>query len=148
MKKTGLTIAAIILLCAASWHAPNTISAREMDLTGTQWRIVYDDPDGHKDHELLFYPGGRLGFKHPNDTTPDNDFWIQDGTKIILTINSKFVTYTGTLLENRIEGSALNVRNNRWNWVATYVGNIADHDGIKLPGGKDAKDKESIRSTE
>lgn len=140
MQPFRFFIAAIILFHVVAGCASKKPVVRESGLVGTKWRIVYDDPDGHKDHELLFLSGGKISFRHPNDMTPDNDTWSQEGNQITLSVNSGYVIYTGTMEGDRISGSALNIMRAKWNWVATREGFVTDGDTRQVPEKKDVPD--------
>jgi len=88
------------------------------DLTGTEWTIRYSNSDGNMEYGLLFHENGRLENHHPNEATPENDKWEQTGRTVIMKINDAYVTYTGTINGNAIEGSAVNIKKNSWKWKA------------------------------
>jgi hypothetical protein len=90
------------------------------EMVGTRWTVSYYIPgEGSYDHEMVFRENGRLEFRHPNDTTPDNDTWEMAGSQVILSINDSFVTYTGEFIDyDTISGIAVNVRGLTWDWTA------------------------------
>ena len=112
----------LVLLLAAVMFAIGCKTAEEdesvnMDITGTRW--LYSDSD--KSYDLEFRAGGVLYTHNPADTTPNNDFWSQNGNIVIWTFNNSYVTYTGTLNDTAtfMAGSALNIVGTTWSWTAT-----------------------------
>jgi len=90
-------------------------------IIGTEWTIKYSNTDGYLSYLLIFKPDGRLENRHPNESTPDNDFWEQDGNSITMKINDSFVIYKGTINGSTMKGSATNTRNHTWEWEAVKV---------------------------
>lgn len=89
------------------------------DLTGSRWFIYYAEPSGdYYEYELVFHPGGRLENSHPNETTPDNDTWMQSGDTVVLFFNDSYATYEGQISGDAISGMAVNVTGGLWAWNA------------------------------
>jgi hypothetical protein len=92
------------------------------DLTGTYWLIAYTEPGGTSyEYELIFHPGGRLENSHPNETTPDNDTWLQTGDTVVLLFNDAYATYQGQIAGDTMSGTAVNITGAAWSWSANRV---------------------------
>jgi hypothetical protein len=89
------------------------------DLTGTHWFIYYYEPGGdYYEYNLIFHPNGRLENSHPNETTPDNDAWMQSGDTVILLFNDSYATYQGQITGETMSGTAINITGAAWTWDA------------------------------
>lgn len=89
-------------------------------LSGTSWIITYTPP-GEKQwsYRITFLPNGHLKNEHPNEATPDNDLWEQDGQDVVMYINDNFVIYKGSLVSDTVmRGTASNVNKKSWSWEA------------------------------
>jgi hypothetical protein len=90
-----LSFVFIFIGCTSSpYHAPSSQETRS--LTGTKW--VYVDEDWS--YEVEFANNGILKTTHPNDKTPDDDFWEQKGDIVFLYFNNRFSTYEGQFITN------------------------------------------------
>jgi hypothetical protein len=84
------------------------------DLTASTWN--YTDSDGDE-YTITFLEGGKIKSTHPNDTTPDNDFWKQEGTVVKFSFNDAYSEYHGAFKnKNRITGTASNTKGKKWTW--------------------------------
>jgi hypothetical protein len=130
-----LFLAGVILLSISCglpklvWPAQQTATAVAsqptesaiFDLLGSTWHVVYDNPTfGHVEYEIAFNAGGSLYNNHPNESTPDNDFWQQDGYVVTLSFNDGYAMYTGTLSADgtHMEGTASSDSGGDWTWYA------------------------------
>ena len=96
-------------------------------LLHTRWRVVSSEEAKLDPAEWNFRPNGRLKIVNGSDHT-DNDTWKVKGSQLIVRQND-YVTYTGRVVGfNRIEGTALNIRDVRWTWVAKRL-HQTDEDG-------------------
>ena len=99
----GLWVLFSLILFSCS-SLPSSQSTRS--LTGTKW--VYIDEDWTYDVE--FINDGILETTHPNDRTPDNDFWEQEGDIVFLFFNNKFSIYEGQFItDDLIKGTGKNL---------------------------------------
>lgn len=92
----------------------------DMDLRRTTWKLRYvdDDAEGLVEYNLHFGPDGVMQVGNPADTTAGNDTWRQLGHKLVFSFNDAYVTYTGAMSDrHHAEGSAVNVRGERWSWT-------------------------------
>jgi hypothetical protein len=117
----GWMIALLLAGCATS---SGPVEAPTIDLEGTRWQIVYDNPNfGHRDYDLFFKAQGRLVNTHPDDKTTDNDTWTLRGRKITLRFNNGYAVYVGQLVDSdHMTGSATSVSGGAWNWKAIRWG--------------------------
>jgi len=82
-------------------------------IKGTSW--VYVDADWI--YDITFEEGGKLRSKHPNDITPDNDFWKQSGVKVNFEFNKGYTKYQGEMqTKDLITGIATNEAKQTWKW--------------------------------
>ncbi|EDP97564.1 hypothetical protein U8527_04405 [Kordia algicida OT-1] len=115
MKKIYLIIFATILLigCGSS----KKISKLNQSLLGSTWE--YSDED--LTYEITFSDNGKIKTTHPNDKTPNNDFWKQSGTLIHFEFNDGYSKYDGEIKTfNLIVGSAKS-EYGEWNWEMKRV---------------------------
>ena len=91
-----------------------------LDLTSTTWTLSYNSPGfGPRRYDLVFHPGGKLQNFHPNESTPDNDHWSQDGKEVTLRINDDYVIYKGIIKNDKfMSGTAKNKVGKSWEWKA------------------------------
>ena len=95
------------------------------DLVGSRWHMVYEGPiSGHTEYDFTFRSAGKLDLHNPRDTTPDNDAWELNGTKITLMINDSYAVYEGQLSgRDFMSGTAKNKKAYTWDWEARRVSN-------------------------
>jgi hypothetical protein len=121
MMRTALIPLTVLLLLAGA--APgandNPLPGRDgnyefetASLVGTVWegKIVFDDTS-----IIRFDPKGVLRIHYFKQNTLQAS-WQQQGDKIIITINNKYVECEGFLRNGRLVGSAKNKANNNWTW--------------------------------
>ncbi|MCB9765556.1 MAG: hypothetical protein H6739_37625 [Alphaproteobacteria bacterium] len=102
----------------------NTLPDRDApSLSGSLWMLEAELPKtGAVRYELLFLEGGALESRSPRDRTPDDDTWRQQGATVSFRMNDGFCVYEGVFVTpDRIEGEALNVREEAWAWTLTRV---------------------------
>ena len=88
-------------------------------VAGTEWNIMFTDPviGENRNFNIKFMNNGILAHNHPNDITPDNDFWEQNADIIYMYFNDKYSTYIGRMLSNNlIQGTATNINGITWNF--------------------------------
>jgi opacity protein-like surface antigen len=119
MKKNTL-IVVLVLLLLFTFACRTLQGGGSSDVTGTTWTMTYYDKAVQQEYtyDITFLAGGKLSNSHPNDTTPDNDSWEQNGTTVTLYFNNSYATYTGTIEGNSISGTASNVAGSTWEWSA------------------------------
>lgn len=87
-------------------------------LSNTTWH--YMDTDWEYDMEFL--SNGVLRTQHPNDKTPNNDKWLQNGNNVSFSFNNGYSTYEGKFSGNDIiSGTAESKTGVIWNWKAIRV---------------------------
>lgn len=100
-------ISTLLLGCTILHRAPNKI-----DLNGTTW--IYSDKNWT--YEIKFLSNGKLQTTHPNDITPDNDYWTHTGNTIKFDYNDGYSEYTAVVHSmKKIKGKGKNVYG-VWNW--------------------------------
>lgn len=114
--KYFLLLSSIMILthCASYNRALSTTRT----LTNTTW--IYADND--RKYKITFLNNGRIESTHPNESTPDNDFWRQNGQRIRISVNDGYAIYKGTILnDSEIKGTAKNKAGKRWRWVMKKI---------------------------
>jgi hypothetical protein len=83
-----------------------------ISLIGTVWegKIVYDDTS-----LIRFDPNGVLRIRYFQGTTMQAN-WKQQGDRIVIEINNKYVECEGFLRDGRLVGKAKNKAPTNWNW--------------------------------
>jgi hypothetical protein len=108
----------IALLILGFWFLgyTNAMAENAENLSGTKWKLIYTDPSGIKrNYDVEFKKGGIFWYSEVNDTTPDNDFWEQNGKAVKITFNDGYAIYEGSFIsKDLIKGSAVNIKNIRW----------------------------------
>lgn len=116
--KTGLFIVftnALLIMGGCATDAPVSVDSAP-SLVGSKWHYA----DEQWQYDVEFASNGVLHTTHPNDKTPDNDTWEQDGATVNFYFNNKFSQYKGTLSgNNMMSGSATNKKGSSWTWKAT-----------------------------
>lgn len=91
-----------------------------IELEGTTWR--YTAEAYNRDYLLSFLAQGRLLSKHPNERSPDNDFWEQRGNKLQFSYNDGYSVSTGYLVRpDYIKGNSRNKKGEEWVWELHLV---------------------------
>lgn len=117
MKNLLLPLAAV-LLCTLESFGPAWKNDAP-SLLKTTWKITFKVEGERKwSYPITFEKDGYLQNGHPNDRTPDNDNWVQEGNKVTMYINEYYVTYKGTIVGDRMTGNAVNKKGLKWNWRA------------------------------
>ncbi len=107
----------LIVLIAIALSAVNCRSAKPVSASESFWRYTDDDLS----YELLFKSDGHIYSYHPNDASPENDFWKQHGGKITLTMNDGYAIYKGRFInDSTITGKARS-KGFQWKWSAKFV---------------------------
>jgi hypothetical protein len=123
----ALTLAALtatLLACQAVTGAFATPTPTQppptptpVDFTGTHWFIYYTEPGGtYYEYDLILHPGGRMENFHPNESTPNNDAWMQSGDTLVLLFNDAYATYEGQVVGDTVAGTATNIAGGTWTW--------------------------------
>lgn len=121
MRIALLPLAVLLLLAGAAPGAnDDSLPGRDgnyefemSSLIGTVWegKIVYDDTS-----IIRFDPKGVLRIHYFNQNNLQAS-WRQNGDKIVIEINNKYVECEGRLLHNdRMLGTAKNKANSNWSW--------------------------------
>ncbi len=84
----------------------------ETSIVGTVWegKLVYDDTS-----IIRFDPNGVLRIRYFKQTTMQAN-WRQEGERIVIEINNKYVECEGYLRDGRLVGKAKNRAPATWNW--------------------------------
>jgi len=114
LKHICILLCAIATLNACSTRKSNTASA-PYELLNSTWQ--YSDSDNDRNYNITFARKGKLKSTHPNDVTPDNDTWEQNGENVRFFFNNKYATYEGKFYgKDTIKGSANN-KLNTWSFL-------------------------------
>ncbi len=107
------------LLIASTFSGTFNIGGTEKPATDFDFSLqetVWRYEDGDLSYEIMFSEDGKLVSTHPNDMTPFNDFWEQEGNIIKFSYNDGFSVYEGTINHrNLITGKASNA-SAKWQW--------------------------------
>jgi outer membrane biogenesis lipoprotein LolB len=102
-------------LLNACFSRKNSSATNEYDLLNSTWQ--YSDSDNDRIYNITFARKGKLKSTHPNDRTPDNDTWEQNGENVTFYFNNKYATYVGKFYgKDSIKGSASN-NQNTWSFL-------------------------------
>ncbi|HTF05881.1 MAG TPA: hypothetical protein VK826_17755 [Bacteroidia bacterium] len=85
-----LKVFSLVVIAVVSFGFVQTSS---IDLAGTAW--VYIDEEWT--YEIVFDESGRLLTTHPNESTPNNDFWKQKAGTVNFSYNDGYSRYEGTI---------------------------------------------------
>lgn len=87
-------------------------------LSNTTWHYI----DTDWEYNMEFLSNGILRTQHPNDKTPNNDKWQQQGYNVNFSFNNGYSTYYGKFSGNdMISGTAESKTGIIWNWKAMRV---------------------------
>lgn len=115
MKKF-IIIGIVILISSCS--SVKKLSNKDLKLIGTTWS--YKDDTHSWLYDITFLKEGKLQTTHPNDKTPDNDFWSRDGKILKFSYNDEFSNYQGEFVDkNKIHGTAKSKNGQTWKWILT-----------------------------
>ena len=114
-------IPTLLILILAGCGNKTSQDVNWVPLQGTTW-LYNDDKNEVEDYTVTFAARGKLKTRHPNDITPDNDAWKQEGAKVVWSYNDSYAVYKGTF-ENKdlISGKAVNKTGKSWNWTLKRV---------------------------
>jgi len=87
-------------------------------LTSSYW-YYSDDDDVH--YEIYFRPDGHISSYHPNDATPENDYWKQKGNTIRLYMNDRHASYKGQIINDTTMLGKGKSKGFRWTWKAKFI---------------------------
>ncbi|MDF2456758.1 MAG: hypothetical protein K0R51_2751 [Cytophagaceae bacterium] len=113
MKRNTVQPAFILLLALCCFQCQSI----QTPLASTYWRYTDDDVS----YEILLKPDGHIYSYHPDDASPENDFWKQRGKKITLTMNDSYAVYKGKLINDSTMVGNGSSKGYRWNWNAKFV---------------------------
>ncbi|MFB6343552.1 hypothetical protein ACE1ET_17645 [Saccharicrinis sp. FJH62] len=106
---------AIILISACS--PIKKISEIETSISGTKWKYI----DKDWTYEITFNSDGSISSTHPNDKSPDNDKWIQNGLQIEIYFNDGYSKYFGKMQSlNKIKGTGSS-SSGQWKWTLKRI---------------------------
>lgn len=112
-----LTLAVALTMTAFAQNpTPPTGNGNAASLAGTSWNVVETDSIGSRDI-YNFMPDGTLAYSYQNGSYT-NGTWKQDGDSIYIEMNHKFVEYEGRIKGRHIEGTAANIKGEKWTWIA------------------------------
>jgi hypothetical protein len=90
--------------------------------SGTHWRVEADGPGGAYRFELDLLAAGRVRSTDHDAASPASDEWYQDGPLLRIFLSDRFVEYRARVTNGTVlVGEAVNVRGQRWSWVANRV---------------------------
>jgi outer membrane biogenesis lipoprotein LolB len=108
-KQVFLLLALILFFARCASPTPS--------ISSSYWRYT----DEEVSYELQFKPDGHIYSFHPSDASPENDFWTQQGKKITLTMNDRYATYKGKLINDTTISGKARSKGFRWKWDAKFV---------------------------
>jgi outer membrane biogenesis lipoprotein LolB len=120
LKRVAFALLSTTLLAVngCATNTPTVANDTVPSLSGSRWHYM----DQQWEYDITFTANGVLRTTHPNDKTPDNDTWEQDGAVVKFYYNNKFSRYQGNIMgRNLMSGTATNSKNKTWTWKATRV---------------------------
>jgi outer membrane biogenesis lipoprotein LolB len=120
LKRVAFALLSTTLLAVngCATNPPTVANDTVPSLSGSRWHYM----DQQWEYDITFTANGVLRTTHPNDKTPDNDTWEQDGAVVKFYYNNKFSRYQGNIMgRNLMSGTATNSKNKTWTWKATRV---------------------------
>ena len=114
MKRNSRALAFILLLALFSFTQCNS---SKITLASTYWRYTDEDLS----YEVYFKPDGHIYSYHPDDASPENDFWKQKGKKITMTMNDHYSVYKGKLINDSTLVGQASSPGFKWKWSAKFV---------------------------
>ncbi|MCK5871346.1 MAG: hypothetical protein KAG26_00850 [Methylococcales bacterium] len=113
-----ILISVFLLQSACSNQKPIIIKNPYPQLSNTTWHYI----DTDWEYDMEFLSNGVLRTQHPNDKTPNNDKWLQNGNKVSFSFNNGYSNYEGKFSGNDIiSGTAESKTGVIWNWKAIRV---------------------------
>ena len=107
----------LVMLLLTACYSLQCSSGKSISVSSSFWRYTDDDLS----YEFLFKPDGHIYSYHPNDASPENDFWKQRGKKITLTMNDDYAVYQGKLINDSTLVGKASSKGFRWKWSAKFV---------------------------
>lgn len=96
---------------------PTSFALHEVEqqsLLGTTWH--YTDNDHDWSYDVTFANDGRFVSAHPNDNTPDNDFWSQTGDSVFFEYNDGYAKYSGKFKSSDLIIGIARNQSKSWKW--------------------------------
>ena len=116
MNKYTLQLALILFVAVYSMQCHST---KQGSISSTYWRYTDEDLS----YEFLLKSDGHIYSYHPNDASPENDFWKQHGKKIVLNMNDNYAIYKGKLINDSTMVGKAHSKGFHWIWTAKFVTN-------------------------
>lgn len=118
LKHLCLLLCTVALMNACS-SRKNSSATNAYNLLNSTWQ--YSDSDNDRRYNITFARKGKLKSTHPNDVTPDNDTWEQNGENVRFYFNDKYATYEGKFYgPDSIKGSAGN-KQTSWSFLLVRI---------------------------
>ncbi len=113
---SGILFCFLFLVCVEVNAQKNNC----IDISETTWQLSYHNKHfGDRNYEIKFSVDGKLLNSHPNESTKDNDKWIQKQNHITLSFNDGYAVYKGKIVDSKtIKGTAKSLSGGRWKWKA------------------------------
>jgi hypothetical protein len=111
---TAINASLLLLVLSLSMHCTK---APQTSLISSYWKYSDDDVQ----YEVYFKPNGHVYSYHPNDHTPENDYWKQRGKKISFHMNDGYAHYKGKLLNDSTMLGIGKSKGFRWSWTAKMI---------------------------
>ncbi len=125
MRKSISVYLVIFILAISSCKTKDKVNTRPISvpLEGTYWLLTYNNLTfGERSYELEFLEDGKLMNHHPNESTPDNDRWMQKAGKVQLLFNDGFANYRGEFTSKKeMSGTATSQQGGEWEWKAVKM---------------------------
>ena len=112
--KIPLFIVAILFAFVWTSQLSAQSNHRTENVAGTTW--VGTDSDGDY-YEYNFQTNGAMFYKSPTGFWK-NGTWVQKGNSIYMETNKKYSEYKGQIFGTHMEGTAWNIKDRKWTWVA------------------------------
>ena len=110
MKK--LIIISLIATILTGCSSSKKLSESEISILGTTWE--YSDSDWI--YLITFCEDGKIKSTHPNDSTPENDFWSQSNNQIRFEFNNGFSKYSGEMKKVDLIVGKGKSTSGEWSW--------------------------------
>jgi hypothetical protein len=115
MNKFVLIFSLMSLLLACKPFSK--LSDAKLSISGTTWQ--YTDSDWT--YTITFSKSGKLVTTHPNDKTPNNDFWSQKGEIINFQFNDGTSKYTGKMESSKLIKGKAKSNTGQWDWTLKRI---------------------------
>ncbi|WP_348718761.1 hypothetical protein [Tenacibaculum sp. 190130A14a] len=110
MKKLISTLLILTILIGCNSLRKGTKSA--ISVAGSTWE--YSDEDWT--YQIEFVENGQIKSTHPNDNTPENDFWKQSHSNIHFEFNDGFSKYDGKMKSIDLITGIGKSTSGKWKW--------------------------------